>query len=263
MLGLLLWNPQKKILFNMARIIAIANRKGGVGKTTTAANLGVILANKGYKTLLIDLDDQANLSSLFLDYTPDITIYEAISQDLPQLPKYEISSDLYICPCTTDAAGLDLEIEKKANCNFILKNLLDKERLQFDYILIDCPPALSIININAFVAAQEIFVVTTAEAMPTNGLIQLEKFLNKVEENCSFCASISKIIICRFRGDSVNNIILEQIREEYGYIAADTIIREYAEHRKASFLNKSIIDFAPKSKAAEDYIKLTEEILNN
>lgn len=247
----------------MARIIAISNRKGGVGKTTTAANLGVIFANKGYKTLLIDLDDQANLSNLFLGEIPEITIYEAISQDLQALPKYEISSDLYICPCTTDAAGLDLEIEKKENYNFILKQLLDKERLNFDFILIDCPPALSIVNINAFIAAQEIFVVTTAEAMPTNGLLQLEKFLQKVEDNCSFCASISKIIITRFRGDSVNNIILDQIREEYGNLTANTIIREYVEHRKASFLNQTIIDFAPKSRAAMDYINLADEILNN
>lgn len=246
----------------MAQIITIANRKGGVGKTTTVANLGAIFAEKGKKTLLIDLDDQANLTALFLPNCPKKTIYEAISEDLPELPKYQIFDNLYLCPCTNDAAGLDIEIAKKENNNFILKNLLKKEESKFDYIIIDCPPALGIININAFIAANHILVVTTAEAMPIQGLIQLENFLRVVEGNYNICAYISKILISRFRGDSVNNIILDSLREEYPGKVCNTIIREYAEHRKASYCNKTIVSYSKNSNAARDYYELSEELLN-
>ena len=164
----------------MSRIIAIANHKGGVGKTTSVASIGAILANKGYKTLLIDLDAQANLTGSFLKAEPEETIYNALRGET-ELPTITIKPNLSIVASCLDMAGVELDLSSRISREYILHKLLKPIAGKYDYILLDCPPSLGLVTINALVAAKELFIPLTAEALPSRGLAKLTNIVHKKE----------------------------------------------------------------------------------
>ena len=243
----------------MARIIAIANHKGGVGKTTSVANIGAALARKGRKTLVVDLDAQQNLTFFFLRGEAEVSVYDALKGEEP-LPVLRIKDNLFLTPSSIDLARAELDLSGRMAREWILKGLLADIDKDFDYILLDCPPSLGVLTYNALVAANELFITLTAEALPYKGLTMLEDVVREIKV-FNKGLSISGVFITRYNNRNLNNMVVEQIRERYGSSVFDTMIRENIALAEAPLEGKDIFEYAPESNGAKDYESLTNEII--
>ena len=168
-----------------AKIISFANHKGGVGKTTTTASMGSILASKGYKVLLVDLDAQANLTSSLLKKEVTTTIYDGLkSQSSTSLYIYKVREDIRLdmIPADLNLAQADLELAGKMARERILSELLENYKSEYDYILIDCPPSLGLLTLNALTASDYVIIPLVAEVLPFNGLKMIFDFINQIKE---------------------------------------------------------------------------------
>ena len=244
----------------MSRIIAIANHKGGVGKTTSVASIGAILANKGYKTLLIDLDAQANLTSSFLKEEPEETIYNALRGETG-LPTVTIKPNLSIVASCLDMAGVELDLSSRISREYILHKLLKPIAGEYDYILLDCPPSLGLVTINALVAARELFIPLTAEALPSRVLAKLTNIVRMVQENLNEAITLNGVIITRWEGTNLSKMVEAQLRGTFGDTIFKTKIRKNVAIAEAPLYAKDVVTYAPDSNGARDYRALTEEIL--
>ena len=244
----------------MSRIIAIANHKGGVGKTTTTANVGACLSQQGYKVLLIDLDAQANLTEYYLSQRPERTVYNAFIEESP-LPIIEIGERLSIVPSSLEM----LDIESKTANNLeraeILDILIEPLKDKYDFILLDCPPSLGIVTINALIAATDLYITLTAETMPVKGLKTISDIISRVQRRKNPSLKLSGIIICRWGGRSLNKQVEESLRAKFGEVVFNTKIRENISLAEAPAFLEDIVTYAPTSHGAEDYKALTKEIL--
>jgi chromosome partitioning protein len=245
----------------MSRILAIANHKGGVGKTTAVASIGAALANKGYKVLLVDLDAQANLTAS-LPYPEDgRTIYHALL-DRKQLPITKVRDNLYLCPSSLDLAGVELQLSGAMSREFILKDLLEPVAGSYDFILLDCPPSLGLIAVNAFVASTDVIVPLTAEALPAKGLTMLEDVLGMVKKRLNPTLSLTGIVLSRWAGRKLNKVVEATLRDRYGDIVFETKIRENIAIAEAPLSKEDIFSYNSESNGAKDYGALTDEILS-
>lgn len=244
----------------MVRIIAVANHKGGVGKTTSVANIGAALARKGKRVLLIDLDAQQNLTFFFLKDEVEASVYDALKGEIA-LPIVHVKENLDLTPSSIDLARAELDLSGRIAREYILKNLLADVAGNYDYILIDCPPSLGIITYNALVAATDLYITLTAEALPLKGLTMLEEVVGELKA-LNRGLGISGVFLTRYNNRNLNNIVAEGIRERYGSIVFDTKIRENIALAEAPLTNSDIFTYAPYSNGAKDYEALTEEILS-
>lgn len=250
----------------MAHIIAFANHKGGVGKTTSVANIGAALHQKGNRVLLVDLDAQQNLTSCFL---PDdkvealeVSIYNALVGKEP-LPVITLKDRLSIVPSGIELARAEIDLSQKLAREQLLKRLLQPIAEEYDFILLDCPPSLGVITTNALTAAEALYIPLTAEALPLKGLRMLEAVVEEVKESINPTLSLSGVFVTRYNTrKSLNNMVLETIAEKYGSVVFATKIRENVAIAEAPLMQQPICEYAPKSKGAEDYEALTEEILS-
>lgn len=244
----------------MSRIIAIANHKGGVGKTTSVGSIGSILADKGKRTLLIDLDAQANLTASYLQDEPEETIYNALKGDIA-LPVAQLRENLSIVPSTLDMAGVELDLSSRISREYILHKLLKPIAGDYDYILLDCPPSLGLVTINALVAARELFIPLTAEALPSKGLVKLTNIVRMVQENLNEDITLNGVIITRWETTNLSKMVEAQLRETFGSAVFTTKIRKNVSIAEAPLYTKDVVTYAPESNGAKDYTSLTEEIL--
>lgn len=250
----------------MAHIIAFANHKGGVGKTTSVANIGATLNQKGNRVLLVDMDAQQNLTSCFL---PDdrvealeVSIYEALVGKAP-LPVIPLRDGLSIVPSGIELARAEIDLSQKLAREQLLKRLLQPIAEDYDFILLDCPPSLGVITTNALTAAEALYIPLTAEALPLKGLRMLEAVVEEVRESINPTLSLSGVFVTRYNTrKSLNNMVLETIADKYGSVVFNTKIRENVAIAEAPLMQQPICEYAPKSKGAEDYEALTEEILS-
>jgi chromosome partitioning protein len=250
----------------MAHIIAFANHKGGVGKTTSVANIGAALNQKGQRVLLVDLDAQQNLTSCFL---PDekvealeVSVYDALVGKAP-LPVIPLKDGLSIVPSGIELARAEIDLSQKLAREQLLKRLLKPMAEEYDFILLDCPPSLGIITTNALTAAEALYIPLTAEALPMKGLQMLEAVVEEVKDSINPTLSLSGVFITRYNTrKSLNQIVLETIERKYGSVVFSTKIRENVAVAEAPLTQQPICDYSPKSKGAEDYENLTMEILN-
>jgi len=242
------------------RIIAITNHKGGVGKTTTAAAIGSLLAGMGRKTLLIDLDAQANLSSCFIKGEAERTIYNALKEER-NLPIMPVRNNLDIIPSGLDMAGAELDLSGKYTRELILKKLLKPFAAEYDYILLDCPPSLGLVTVNALVAAKELFIPLTAEALPSKGLAKLTSIIQMIREGLNKDLTLTGIIITRWEGTKLSRTVEETLRETFGEVVFNTKIRKNVAIAEAPLYTKDIITYAPESNGAKDYKSLAQEII--
>lgn len=245
----------------MAKIIAISNHKGGVGKTTSVASIGSILSSKGYKVLMVDLDAQSNLTTSLTADEPERTIYNALKEQR-NLPIVELRENLHLIPSSLELAGIELELSGVMSREFILKDLLESLSETYDYILLDTPPSLGLIAVNSFVASSELFIPLTAEALPFKGLNMILNIVSMVQKRLNPKLSLSGIIITRWAGRKLNKMVEEALREKYGDKVFQTKIRENISLAEAPLTGKDIIAYAPTSNGAKDYLELTEEILS-
>jgi chromosome partitioning protein len=249
----------------MAHIIAFANHKGGVGKTTSVANIGAALNQKGQRVLLVDLDAQQNLTSCFL---PDekvealeVSVYDALVDKKP-LPVIPLKDGLSLVPSGIELARAEIDLSQKLAREQLLKRLLQPMEKGYDFILLDCPPSLGIITTNALTAAEALYIPLTAEALPLKGLKMLQAVVDEVKEGVNLKLSLSGVFVTRYNTrKSLNNMVLKTIAEKYGSIVFETKIRENVAIAEAPLLQQPVCDYAPKSNGAEDYEALTNEIL--
>ena len=242
------------------RTIAFANHKGGVSKTTSVANIGAILSRKGKRVLLVDLDAQANLTDYFLKERPGKSIYNAMAEEAP-LPVYQIAENLYIVPSSLEMVGIESKIAENIDRAELLQILLEPLESEYDYVLIDCPPSLSMATINALVAASDLYICVTAEAIPVRGLKMLIDTLEEIRKRKNPDLKLSGIIITRWGGRNLNKIMEEGLRKNFGEIVFKTKIRENIAIAEAPASFQDVATYSPSSHGAEDYKALTDEIL--
>lgn len=239
------------------RIIAVTNHKGGVGKTTSVASLGVALSQLGRRVLLIDLDPQGNLSQTLSVPQTGRTLYEALREE-KDLPLVEIRPGLSVCPSSIDLVSMDLEIGDRPGRQTILRRLLSP--LGFDYILLDCPPSLGLLTINALTASTEVFVPLTPEALPAKGLGTLLDIIQRTREGLNPDLHLGGIIITRYQRRKINRIVEESLRENFGDLVFKTKIRENVDISESPLQGTDIYTYSPKSIGAKDYRDLAIEI---
>lgn len=239
------------------RIIAVTNHKGGVGKTTSVASLGVALSQLGRRVLLIDLDPQGNLSQTLSVPQTGRTLYEALREE-KDLPLVDVRPGLSVCPSSIDLVSMDLEIGDRPGRQTILRRLLSP--LGFDYILLDCPPSLGLLTINALTASTEVFVPLTPEALPAKGLGTLLDIIQRTREGLNPDLHLGGIIITRYQRRKINRIVEESLRENFGDLVFKTKIRENVDISEAPLQGKDIYSYSPRSIGASDYRDLALEI---
>lgn len=247
----------------MGKIIAIANHKGGVGKTTTAAAIGQAIARNKRSVLLVDLDAQANLTSFFVDEeTVEQSIYDAMTGRIDHLPTINAGPGLKIVPSSLDLAAAETDLASRLAREKILSRLLEPVKDQYDYIILDCPPSLGIVTTNALAAATDLYIPLTAEALPLKGLKMLEEIVEAIRTSINGQLSITGVIITRYNNRKLNKVVLDAIKARYGDRVFNTKIRENIAVAEAPLYGESIFDYAPDSNGAKDYDALSKEIIN-
>lgn len=246
----------------MSKVIAIANHKGGVGKTTSVASIGLGLSLKGYKVLLLDLDAQANLTSFFLlreDEEDRESVYGSLVKGTP-LPVREVGKNLYLVPSSLEMARVEGDLSSRIAREQILNTLLDPVREEYDYILLDCPPALGVVTTNAFIASNEIYIPLTAEALPLKGMLMIEDFL-KALQVIRKDLHITGMFITRYNNRNLNEMVEGELRKRYKGLVFDTKVRENISLAEVPLCGGNIFEYAPNSNGAIDYRSLTDEVV--
>jgi chromosome partitioning protein len=239
----------------LSRIISIANFKGGVGKTTSTVNIGVGISLKGKRVLMIDLDPQFNLTQSLGLFETDKPIFGALRGEYPLEP-IQITDSLFIIPSSLDLIKAEIELSGEFKREEILTRLIKPLKDQYDFILIDCPPSLGLLTINAFIASDEIYVPIEAEFLALKGYAILSEAIGRIG------LSIDHVFITKYDGRKVlNRNVLDTIRNSLGEIAFKTVIRENIALAEAPTQGLDIFRYAPKSIGAEDYRQLVQEIL--
>ncbi len=243
------------------RTIAFCNHKGGVGKTTSTASVGVAMARQGKKVLLVDLDGQANLTGIFVNQDDvENSIYDSLVDKQP-LPIHQIENNLYLVPSDLNMSAAEVKMSGLFNREMRLTHILAKVKTSYDYILIDCPPSLGVITINAFFAADDIYVPVSPEILPLKGMMMIENVLEDLREAKPELA-ITGVFITRFDSrKNINKAVEEEVRKQYADVIFNTHIRDNVSLSEAPGANCSIFDYDTKSKGAQDYTELTKEIL--
>ena len=245
----------------MSTTIAIINHKGGVGKTTSTINIGAGLARKGKKVLLIDIDPQANLTQS-LDITDSTyNIYGALKGEYLLKP-LKVSNNLLVIPSTLDLASAEVEMASMISRETILAKLIKPIKHQYDYILIDCPPSLGLVTINALSASDKILVPLQAQFLALYGLNKLLEIIQVVRKNINSRIKIGGIFITQYDGRKIlNRDILRSVEKLFKGQVFKTLIRDNISIAEAPSKGIDIFNYSPNSRGATDYQALVEEIL--
>ena len=248
-------------------IIAIANQKGGVGKTTTTINLGAALAQKGYPTLLVDLDPQGNASLAYIDLDrEEPTIYETLVD--PAVPitsviKKTPIAGLDVAPSRISLAKVETRLVGEIDAHFRLKDRLAPVVSQYPYILIDTPPTLGILTVNAFVAATHLLVPIQASYFALEGTDDLLETIDKIKVRANPQLQILGALITMYdKRTLLAKDIYEQIQRVFGVKVFETVITKSVRLEESPAYRESIFTFAPRSTGAYEYYRLSEEVLS-
>ena len=249
----------------MGRIIAIANQKGGVGKTTTAINLSAALAEKGYKVLLIDMDPQGNATSgLGVPKTNQGNSYDLLVNDssISSCIRKEVCKNLDLIPSTVDLAGAEIEMLDIEHHEFLLKRKIRRVASTYDYILIDCPPSLNLLTVNALTTANSILVPIQCEFYAMEGLTQLLYTVQLVQKKLNPGLEMEGVVFTMYDvRTNLSQQVVESVREYLKERVYDTIIPRNVRLAEAPSHGLSIIDYDSKSSGAEAYRMLAEEVI--
>jgi chromosome partitioning protein len=249
----------------VGQVIAFANQKGGVAKTTTTLNLGVALAERGKRVLAVDLDPQSNLTmSQGIDPEElDRTMFDVLVHKTPMDQIIE-SREIDIAASSIDLAGAELALSSMIGRERALQKALLPLRESYDYILIDTPPSLGLLTINALTAADGVIVPVQCEYLSLRGLIQLENTLTMIRENLNPDVRIKGILPTMFDGRTLHaKEAVEILRENFGDLVFETKIRKTVRYAEAPVKGTSVLKYDSKGTAAKAYRDLAGEVLRN
>lgn len=252
----------------MAKVFAIVNQKGGVGKTTTAANLGAGLAARGQKVLLLDIDAQANLSAHFGcsvdEESGQTTMYDVLRHNVPiDKSIVNIGPNLSIAPASLLLSAADLEMGGVIGREQLLRKALQPIVDNFDYVVIDCPPSLGLLSLNGLVAATRVIVPVQSEFLALHGVRQLLDTIDQVRSAYNPSLAVGGVLLCLH--DSRRRLarsVADTVREYFGDLVYETVIRTNVALAEAPAQGASIFGYDSRSPGAEDYAKLAEEIIS-
>lgn len=247
------------------KTIAFTNQKGGVGKTTSTINVGAGLCLQGKKVLMIDLDPQANLTySLRMNSQRiDYSVYDVLKGTISPDEAIISHNGFDILPSSINLSGADMEFVNEPARETLLKNNLSKLGKSYDYILVDCPPNLGLLTLNAFTAVKEVFIVLQSEYLALHGLSKLMDVIRVVKERLNPEIVISGIICTLFDSrKNLNREVVDHIKDYFGEKVFDTIIRDNVALAEAPSHHKTIFEYDSESYGAQDYLALSKEIRN-
>ncbi len=246
------------------QVIALANQKGGVAKTTTTLNLGVAFAEQGYKVLLVDLDPQGNLT-MSQGLNPDTIQQSMFDVLVHRLPIDQVieTREVDIAVSSIDLAGADMALSSQIGRERALEKALAPIRDRYDFILIDTPPSLGLLTINAFVVATGVIVPVQTEYLSLRGLVQLENTLSMVRENLNPKVEIIGIVPTMYDRRLTHSREADEIlRENFGDLVYSTRIRKTIRFAEAPVKGSSVLAYEPKGEAANMYRDLAKEVLD-
>jgi len=248
----------------IAKVIAFANQKGGVAKTTTTLNLGVAFAEHGHKVLLVDLDPQGNLT-MSQGWNPDEIDRSMFDVLVHKLPITEIirNSEVDVAVSSIDLAGAELALSSMIGRERALEKGIAPVRENYDYILIDTPPSLGLLTINALVAANGVIVPVQCEYLSLRGLVQLENTLSMIRDNLNPTVEIQGILPTMFDKRLLHSReAVEILTENFGELVFNTKIRKTVRYAEAPVKGQSVLSYDPTGEAAALYRDLAKEVLN-
>lgn len=254
----------------MSRVIAIANQKGGVGKTTTSINLSACLAEKGKKVLLIDMDSQGNTTSGFgfekneLDKTVYEVLREEVSIEEAIIPVEECFKNLFLIPANRNLAGAEIELVTRENMQYILKKQLEPIKDNYDFIIIDCPPALGMLTVNAMTASDSVLVPIQCEFYALDGLSQLICTIELIQDSLNPDLYIEGVVFTMY--DARTNLslqVVENVKDNLKQTIYKTIIPRNVRLAEAPSYGLPINLYDKRSSGTEAYRMLADEVIEN
>ena len=251
--------------FVLSKIIAIANQKGGVGKTITAVNLSTILAKRGKKVMLIDADTQGNATSgLGIDKNVEKSLYNVLIDEISVLDTLQDTcvKTLKVCPSNVNLAGAEVELVPAMSREYRLKEKLDEVRDQFDFIIIDCPPSLGLITLNSFTAADSVLIPVQCEYYALEGLGQLINTINLVKRHLNKNLEIEGALLTMYDiRTNLSNQVVREVKKYFEDKVYKTVIPRNIKLSEAPSYGMPITLYDAKSKGAKCYERLAKEVL--
>ena len=251
----------------MGKIVSIANQKGGVGKTTTSINLSTILAKKGKKVLMIDADPQGNASSgVGVDKEVEESVYDILIGDteIKDVVKKTNIKNLYVCPSNINLAGAEVELVSVMSREYRLKEKLDEVKDEYDYIIIDCPPSLGLITLNAFTASDSVLIPVQCEYYALEGLGQLINTINLVKKHLNKNIDIEGALLTMYDArTNLSNQVVKEVKKYFNDKVYKNVIPRNVKLSEAPSYGMPISIYDPRSKGAKSYEKFVKEFMKN
>lgn len=253
----------------MGKIISFMNNKGGCAKTTSVCAIGLAWANLGKKILFIDLDSQSNLTSIITDTDPANQEWEYTIEDSfvggPEfgLHVVNVNENIDIVPADLDLSNFDRDTARHTTREFLLADLLETVKDNYDFILIDCPPALGLISYNSMVASDYLVMVSSADGLSYRGLKMIASLYNEVKANNRLNPKLEVIgaIITRYEKNNLSDLYLNKMKSDLGPVILEPVIRKSTKLAQAASFQRNFLEFDPNGKATKDYIQVANELL--
>ena len=249
----------------MGKVISVANQKGGVGKTTTAVNLSALLAKKGKKVLLIDTDPQGNATSgVGVDKTVSFSVYDVLVDDVEIENTLQLTEmkNLEVCPSNINVAGAEVQLVSKENREYKLKEKIEKIKNDYDYVIIDCPPSLGLVTLNAFTASDSVLIPIQCEYYALEGLGQLINTINLVKKRLNKELVIEGALLTMYDArTNLSNQVVKEVKKYFEDKVYKTVIPRNVRLSEAPSYGMPITEYDPRSKGAKSYTKFAKEFL--
>lgn len=249
----------------MGKVISVANQKGGVGKTTTAVNLSALLAKKGKKVLLIDTDPQGNATSgVGVEKTVSFSVYDVLVDDVEIENTIQMTEmkNLDICPSNINLAGAEVGLVSQKSREYRLKEKVDKIREQYDYIIIDCPPSLGLVTLNAFTASDSVLIPVQCEYYALEGLGQLINTINIVKKKLNKALKIEGALLTMYDArTNLSNQVVKEVKNYFEDKVYKTVIPRNVKLSEAPSYGMPICMYDARSKGSRCYDKFTKEFI--